>query len=152
MLFRSEFLAGSATNAAWEDAFETVSDPVPEEAWLGRYVFGATPFGLSELEVGSDRVRLCFGANLCEIPLAREHWQNVQFDLGKENDPYGYMSENAVRAARTEEELLLHICHTLTPFEDVLRVRFTAHGATVRWHRNVGFGNNEDLELIGRRE
>ena len=142
-------LAASATNAAWEEAGETVCDPVPEEDWLGRIVFGQTPFGLSALNINKDGLSLCFGEHDCRVPLVKDVWQRVQLDIGKENDPVGLLRESALRAARTKDGLILHFCHTLTPFEDVLRIKFAPHGATLKWHRNVGFGDSTDFEIIG---
>ena len=31
----------------------------------------------------------------------------------------------------------------------MLRIKFAPHGATLKWHRNVGFGDSTDFEIIG---
>ena len=60
-------------------------------------------------------------------------------------------ADTSSRAAKTEEGLILHTCHILTPFETILNLRFTPHGVEIRCRRNVGFGGNEYC-LIGYKE
>ena len=60
------------------------------------------------------------------------------------------MEHAAVRAARREDALILHVCFVNTPFEFVLKLTFTAHGIRILGRRNVGFGQGES-DLAGYR-
>ena len=147
---QTEPMGSFVTNAAWEDAGEEAAAPVPDEMWLGKYVFAkGSPTGVTALEIANGTACLYCGESKNALPLIKDAWQHVP--LAVSNDESGYLSEVAVRAARTKDELILHLCYTKTPFEDVLRIRFTLHGARVKWQRNVGFGDNGEMEFFGIR-
>ena len=135
-------LARTATPAVWEEPGRDapVSDPVPEEGWLGTYRFGPdNALGAETLTVGADRVTLGMKEGAEVYPLCRDKWVTTED------------GECAVRAAKTENGLILHLCHVTTPFETVTELTFTAHGVTVGNRRNVGFGGTED-RFVGYRE
>ena len=144
-------LKDTATPAMWEDDPEDVAAPAPDKAWLGKYRLSKDNiFGADTLEVNENSVCLIIGGSRNEIPLCKDAWQSTRFEIG-EGYTARYSSRPAVRAARTDNELLIHICYTGTPFEDTLRIRFADHGIEINGNRNVGFGNAGGYEIIGYR-
>lgn len=133
-------LHDTTTPACWEEDGTDVSDPIPEGGWLGTFrLTPDNPLGVEEMEVAPDRIVFRRKESAETYPLCREEWSPVEG------------ADESVRAARTEDGLILHVCHILTPFETILRLTFTAHGAEIRGKRNVGFGGGE-YRLIGYRE
>lgn len=137
------------TAARWEDMGKEVSAPVPEDAWLGKYVLQPGN-GLAEtIEIQKDKVLL----DGCEMPLCLDTWTPFTWKAKENERPLEQavirvMERAAVRAARREDALILHACFVNTPFEAVLKLTFTAHGVRVHCRRNVGFDNTES-ELVG---
>ena len=128
------------TKANWEETGEEkVCDPVPEESWLGTYRIEPEQFDADTLTLEEDCVKLIKGDRTETYPLCRDEW--IYTDDG----------ETAVRAAKTEEGLLLHLCYVTTPFESVMKLTFTAHGIEIEGRRNVGFGDGH-FRVIGYRK
>ena len=117
-----------------------MSEPVPEERWLGSYKLE------SDNQLQTDRIEVCpgcvrafHGDERTVWPLSFAEWTPA------ENE------QASVRAAKTENGLLLHICYVTTPFEVVLELIFTAHGIEIRGQRNVGFGRGS-FGIVGYKE
>ena len=137
-------LEDTKTPAIWEETEKPVSAPVPEEGWLGTYRMQENnPLGAEKLEVLPDR--LVFRRREDE----KESAETYPLSLNDWTPAEG--ADSSSRAAKTEEGLILHTCHILTPFETILNLRFTPHGVEIRCRRNVGFGGNEYC-IIGYRE
>ena len=137
------------TAARWEDMGKEVSAPVPEEAWLGKYVLQPGNDLAETVEIQKDKVLL----DGCEMPLCLDKWTPFTWKAKKNDGALEHaivrvMEHAAVRAARREDALILHACFVNTPFEIVLKLTFTAHGIRVHTRRNVGFGQTE-FDLIG---
>ena len=134
-------LAETVTPACWEEEGITVSEPKVKESWLGSYLIqDNNMLGLSELEVTADSVRLIRGE-------AEEVWQ-LSFDEWKSVKN----ADISARAARTEEGLILHGCRILTPFEDILKLNFTAHGIEILCYRNANINGRPSQRIIGYRK
>lgn len=133
-------LAQTVTPAAWEEAAVSVSEPVPEKSWLGSYrLQDGNMLGAEELEVTSDAVKLSSGEKTEIWPLSFAEWKPAE------------NSDTAVRAAGWEDGLILHGCHVLTPFEDVLKLRFTEHGAEILAYHNTGLNGRPAQRILGCR-
>ena len=146
-----ERLKHTCTAADWEEKGEEALEPTPEKAWIGRYHFQKENLlGLRELEIGETEARLRLAEGESVVPLQKDAWVPVELYTGKDEDPWGYFRKAAVRAARTGEGMALHLCYILTPFEDVLRIRFTEHGTEIRIRRNVNMGETE-FTIVGYR-
>ena len=144
--------ASFITPARWEDMGKEVSAPVPEDAWLGKYILQPGNELAETVEIQKDKVLL----DGCEIPLCLDQWQPFTWKAKKNEDTLEHavvrvMEHAAVRAARREDALILHVCFVNTPFEFVLKMTFTAHGIQIHSRRNVGFEQAES-DLIGYRE
>ena len=141
-----------ATPADWEEKGEKAAEPALEKGWAGKYrLAGGNPLKLESIELADGSVTLsdtCGRTNT--VPLDPDAWQHVTLQPAFSGEA-GYMDDVAVRAARVGDQLVVHLCYTSTPFEDVLRMRFTEHGIVISGHRNTGFGNNGDYEIIGYR-
>ena len=140
------------TPADWEDRGETAADPVPEKEWIGSYRLAAgNLLDLKQLDLTDQGVRLTdTRGREMSFALCRERWIHAAMTPslpGKD----GYLDQAAVRAARVGDQLVIHLCYTVTPFEAVLRISFTEHGIVITGKRNVGFGNQEPQEIIGFR-
>ena len=85
-----------------------------------------------------DRIVFRNGEKTEAYPLAFDDWMSAEG------------AASSVRAAKTGDGLILHVCHILTPFETVLRLSFTEHGTEIRGKRNVGFGGGE-YRIVGIR-
>ncbi len=136
--------AGFVTAARWEDMGKEVTPPVPEEAWLGKYALQPGSGLMETIEVQRDKVLL----DGIALPLRLDAWTPFTW---KTDALDRCMEQAAVRAARREEHLILHVCFVNTPFEFVMKLSFTAHGIRIHTRRNVGFDQGEN-ELIGYRE
>ena len=148
----AERLKDTVTPARWEDMGKEVTDPVIEKGWLGRYQMQDHNYlSLLQIEIGEKEAILTLPGGDSVIPLCRDAWQPVTLSMGQAMGPYPYFERAAVRAARREDALVMHFCHTLTPFEDVLKFTFTSHGVRIEGHRNVGFGPSGDYSMIGYR-
>ena len=149
-----ERLAHTVTPARWEDREKETAAPVPDSGWLGRYLL--TPGnsqGIDRIEIRQQQVILTLRGHETALPLDRETWQPFSMAFGDPNaDANHYLEQAAVRAARKENALILHICYTRTPFEDVLKLTFTPHGVQIHGMRNVGFGPSPAFDLTGIRE
>ena len=86
------------------------------------------------------------GKDIC-IPLCLDTWQHIQTSEASVSRLVNH-SDLAVRAATVNDCLILHICYTNTPFEDVLKLSFSEHGIVIDGQRNVGFGDGK-FEVIG---
>lgn len=132
-------LKDTATLACWEEDGTPVTAPVPEESWIGTYTLQPdNRLGADTMEVAADRIVFRSGEGETVYPLSLDEW----LPAGK--------GDEAVRAARGSDGLILHTCMILTPFETVLKLSFTPHGTMIRGRRNVGFGGGE-YRLIGIR-
>ena len=125
-------IAAGRTPARWEeDPAAEVTAPEPEESWLGCYrLEDNNPLETDEVEILRDAVRTKHGEEEILWPLSFAEWKPAESE-----------EKSAVRAAKTKDGLLLHICYLTTPFEVLLEMNFTAHGIVIRGHRNVGFGD-----------
>ena len=134
-------LAQTVTPACWEEEGMNVSEPETEECWLGTYrIQDNNMLGLSELEVAADAVRLIRGDTAEVWQLSFCEWKRAE------------NADIAVRAARTEDGLILHGCRILTPFEDVLKLNFTAHGIEILGYRNTSINGRPTQRIIGYRK
>ncbi|MBQ9409097.1 MAG: serine hydrolase [Clostridia bacterium] len=140
----------TVTPAYWEDNAEDASAPAPEKGWIGRYRMNKdNPLQLELFELDEANAYLTLQGVRNAVPLCLDTWQHVKLEPDGDNDK-NYMNETAVRAARVGDQLVLHFCHTKTPFEDVLRISFSEHGLHMDGRRNVGFGEGK-YELLGYR-
>ena len=98
------------------------------------------------ITVGDDFVTIVSEGKETVLPLNRDTWM----DSDKHLPSFPDMHKCAVRAARKDDALILHVCITNTPFEEILKVTFTAHGLTVHGRQNVGFGG-DTYEILGTR-
>ena len=95
------------------------------------------PLDTAELEVSRDALRTTDGDGKQAVwPLSLTEWKPAE------------NAETSVRAAKTENGLLIHLCHITTPFEITMELIFTPHGIEIRGKRNVGFGGG-DFGIIG---
>ena len=140
------------TAARWEDMEKEVTAPVPEDAWLGKYILQPGNDLAETIEIQKDKVLL----DGCEMPLCLDKWMPFTWKAKKNDGALEHaivrvMEHAAVRAARREDALILHACFVNTPFECVLKLTFTPHGVLIHSRRNVGFDQAE-TDLIGYRE
>ena len=144
-----EQLIVTKTNAFWEDEGLEASDPVLKAEWSGEYRLAKNEYLMLD-GVRADGQRLFFslGGLKTEIPLCRDVWQHADLSGGEEENAQNLFSKIAVRAARSEGKLLLHVCHTRTPFETLLTLTFLPHGLSITGRRNVG-PEGESAEVIG---
>ena len=150
--YLAERLKDTVTPARWEDMGKEVTDPVPEKGWIGRYQMQENnPLCLREIVIGEKDLTFVMNGGESKIPLCRDTWQPVALHPGEIYGPYRYFDSAAVRAARREDALVLHLCYVHTPFEDVLKFTFTPHGLRIDGRRNVGFGDSGNYSLIGYR-
>ena len=134
-------IAAAKTPARWEEdpAFE-VAAPEPEESWLGCYrLQDDNSLRTEEVEIRRGAVLTKHGETEILWPLSFAEWTPAENEKA------------AVRAAKTKDGLLLHICYVTTPFEALLELNFTAHGIVIRERRNVGFGGGSST-IIGYRK
>ena len=145
----AEALRAPVLPAVWEETGESVRPPVIDPAWYGRYKLQCNDMGLEAVEITSDGLSLTRFGTRTDLPFSLDTWQAVE--LGAEGgNPRDYFRHAALRAARTAEGLILHLCFTDTPFENVLRLRFQPHGLTLALKQNVGMGDTA-VQLIGMR-
>ena len=145
-------LLETETPADWEDHGETAEDPVLEPGWAGSYRLAAgNPLGLTQIDLTDQGVCITDAqGRKIQFALQRSGWLKASLTPslpGRE----GYFDQAAVRAARVGDRLVIHLCYTLTPFEDVLKLSFTEHGIVISAGRNISFGNNGPHEIIGFR-
>ena len=147
-------LAHPVIPARWEEMGETAEPPRIPEAWQGTYALQENPFGITELSLTEDQLTLQVFGEKCPIPLGRDVWQPCRL---KREDGSGYSHGlglypcGAARAAIREGALLVQLIFTETPFEEHLKLCFTAHGLRMTVRQNVGFGDNGELRLLGVR-
>ena len=145
-------LLETETPADWEENGETAENPTLKPEWAGSYRLAfENPLMLTQIDLADHGI--CITDTLGrknQFPLQRDGWIHASLTPsfpGKD----GYMDEVAVRAARVGDRLVIHLCYTLTPFEDVLKISFTEHGIIINGKRNVGFGDHGMYEIIGYR-
>lgn len=147
-------LSAPVTNARWEDMGKETTDPGLEPAWEGSYAFAGNSAGIDRVRVSGNALYFTINGEETQVPLCRDAWQACTFN-GGEGKAYsrhpGLYSHCAVRAARREEHLVLHLCFTETPFECVLKLTFSNHGLRILARRNAGF-RMEELDLRGIKE
>ncbi len=138
------------THARWEDMGKDVTDPKIEPAWVGSYrMQPGQMLGIEKITVDLDSVTLTIDGMDTRLPLCRETWQYVTLQHpASENKRDTYNDACAVRAARREEALVLHICVIYTPFEQIMKLTFTPHGIELKGHQNVGFRDG-DYTVLG---
>ena len=56
-----------------------------------------------------------------------------------------------MRAANTEDGLLLHMCHVKTPFETTVNMKFVPHGVKIGVRRGYGLGGDRTW-FVGHRK
>ena len=141
-------LAAPVLPAVWEESAEAVQPPVPDPAWYGDYHLQQNDSGLEGLSLSADGLVLKRRGHAAPLALSADVWQPVTLaaEAGGPAD-YDFFRQAALRAARTEDGLILHFCFTETPFENVIRLRFLPHGLELRLKQNVG--QNEEGRLIG---
>ena len=134
-------LAQTVIPARWDEEKITVSEPKVDEGWLGSYsIQDNNMLGISELEVTADSVRMKRGDTVEVWPLSYCEWKSVE------------NADIAARAAKTKEGLILHGCRILTPFEDVIKLNFTAHGIEILCYRNTSINGRPSQRFIGYRK
>ena len=138
------------TPARWEDDGEETAAPVPEDGWIGRYVFfDGIRDGESCLTIRKDAAVLDFSLFSGTVPFSPDEWRPVIRETpGWRKGAEHYMDQAYARAARQGDTLILHICFVSTPFEQILRLTFTGHGVRLRARQNVGMGPT-DFRLCG---
>ena len=138
------------TSARWEDDGEETAAPVPDEGWIGRYVFfDGIRDGESCLTIRKDAAVLDFSLFSGTVPFSPDEWRPVIRETpGWRKGAEHYMDQAYARAARQGDTLILHICFVSTPFEQILRLTFTGHGVRLRARQNVGMGPT-DFRLCG---
>ena len=144
-----ERLKYCVTPACWEEASDEYTPPVVNSEWIGKYRLNRDNHAeLESIEVKQDCVCLNdqSGKDIC-IPLCLDTWQHIQTSEASLSRLVNH-SDLAVRAATVNDCLILHICYTNTPFEDVLKLSFSEHGIVIDGQRNVGFGDGK-FEVIG---
>ena len=134
------------TRARWEDMGKDTAAPVTEKAWRGSYQLQKGNMLGDSITVGDDFVTIVSEGKETVLPLKWDTWMDSEMHLPSFPD----MHKCAVRAARKDDALILHVCITNTPFEEILKVTFTAHGLTVHGRQNVGFGG-DTYEILGTR-
>ena len=135
-------LADTDTPPCWEEFGWTapVFDPVPEKRWRGEYCLGQdNALNADTLTVEADCLLLKKEEHTERIPLCRERW--ILTEDG----------ESAVRAANTEDGLLLHMCHIKTPFETTVNMKFVPHGVKIGVRRGYGLGGDRTW-FVGHRK
>ncbi len=95
--------------------------------------------GAEELEVTPDAVKLSSGEKTEILPLSFAEWKPAE------------NSDTAVRAAGWEDGLIRHECHILTPFENVLKLSFTEHGAELLVYHNAGLNGRPAQRILACR-
>ena len=145
----AERLKATVTPADWEESGETAAAPVPEKSWTGKYRLSKDNFlGLEMFEMADDCAYFYdVDGRKSLIPLCLDTWQHTSLKPAGDNEE-SYRSAAAVRAARVGDELVIHLCYTNTPFEDVLRVSFSEHGIVISCKKNIGRGSNQ-YEILG---
>ena len=136
-----ERLAKTITPSAWEEDGIAVSEPEVEKCWLGSYQLQANnSFGIDSLEVAADSVKLYRGDKVEVWPLSYEKWAPAE------------NADTAVRAAREGDELILHSCRVLTPFEDIMKLSFSEHGIEILAYHNTSILKKPSEKIIGYRK
>ncbi|MBR6030288.1 MAG: serine hydrolase [Clostridia bacterium] len=146
-------LAAPVTPAFWEEeGLAVVTAPAIDPAWLGTYRFQYSDMGIERLAVTEDGLSLTRKGYTARLPLSPDVWQRVRLSAVPEPEAsaHDFFAIASLRAARQEDELLLHFCFTETPFENMIRIRFLPHGLTFRLKVNIGA--DADGELIAIRE
>lgn len=130
--------------ARWDELGEAAADPIPEDAWLGRYrLQPAEMQPMEAVTVEHGAVLLRMKGEDVRLPLARGAWETVELpEFGR----------CALQAARQENALRLHLCMLGGPFEWHLRLVFLPHGVEVHFRQNVGFDGSKEDVLLGVRE
>ena len=134
----------------WEENGETAEAPVAAPAFEGSYRLNPdNPLQLTQLDFADSSACItdALGRRI-EFALNKDSWLHSSLTPSLPGEQ-GYMDEVAVRAARIGEELVIHLCYTSTPFEDVLKISFSEHGIVIRGKRNAGFGEDGTYEIIG---
>lgn len=150
----SQALRAPVTRADWEENGEAAEPPVPDPAWYGEYDVSENEGKLERIGVSAQGLVFTVNGKPARIPLDRDQWQACTVEGALDTFPSrhaGLYRDTAVRAARQGDSLRMHFCHTATPFEDVMTLRFTAHGLTLEGHRNAGFAD-AGYKLVGVRE
>ena len=142
----AERLKATDTPADWEDNGEEASAPAVEKDWVGKYRLNKdNALGLDMFEMAEDCAYFYdTTGRKSRIPLCLDTWQHILLKPEGNNEE-SYRSAAAVRAARVGGDLVIHLCYTNTPFEDILRISFSEHGLVIDNKKNVGRGS----EIIG---
>ena len=147
-----ERLGRTGTPTDWEENGGDASDPVPEKAWEGSYRLGSNPLELTRVDLKGENITFTDSIGRSStFALRRDEWIKGRFEPILPRDK-GYYDIFSAKSARIGDKLIVHICYTLTPFEDVLTFSFTEHGVIINGRRNVGFPDNGKYEILGYRQ
>ena len=142
---------GAVLTSIWENILPAVDapcDPGEDDLLKARLAETITPAAWEEEgipvsepvpEITPDAVTFLHDDRPLVCPLSHTEWKLTE------------NGNTAVRAARTEDGLILHQCHILTPFEDVMKFRFTEHGVEILAYHNRSMKSEPTQEILGYR-